>query len=365
MLCPTRELAQQVAEDTEALARARPSACRPSTAGVVQSAEPGAEEGLGGHRRHPGALHRPPAARQGRPLHRPLLHSRRGGPHAGHGLPAADRGGLRAGAAQTGRPCCSAPPCPTACTTWRCASRATRSGSRPPRQGTTASGHRGDRLLGQAREEARPAPGAAEGRGAGTRCWCSAAPRPGPTCSRRASSATGIAGRRHALEPRHEGAHAGARALRQGKIRVLVATDIAQRGLDVEGISHVVNYDVPLDPEDYVHRIGRTGRAGALGTAVTFVTAGDLGQPQEPRAAPRPVPARVHLPDFDYAGTPQADSQHQRPPGAGTRALRAGLGARLGRQLSEPGGARRAAELRVGACPSDFHPPTTTSDDDR
>jgi superfamily II DNA/RNA helicase len=51
----------------------------------------------------------------------------------------------------------------------------------------------------------------------------------------------------------------------EGKTRVLVATDIAQRGLDVEGISHVVNYDVPLDPEDYVHRIGRTGRAGATG----------------------------------------------------------------------------------------------------
>ena len=62
-----------------------------------------------------------------------------------------------------------------------------------------------------------------------------------------------------------------------GKVRVLVATDVAQRGLDVEGISHVVNYDVPLDPEDYVHRIGRTGRAGATGNAVTLVTASDLG----------------------------------------------------------------------------------------
>ena len=59
----------------------------------------------------------------------------------------------------------------------------------------------------------------------------------------------------------------------KGEIRVLVATDVAQRGLDVDGITHVVNYDVPLDPEDYVHRIGRTGRAGATGTAITFVTA--------------------------------------------------------------------------------------------
>jgi ATP-dependent RNA helicase RhlE len=92
-----------------------------------------------------------------------------------------------------------------------------------------------------------------------------------------------------------------------GKVRVLVATDIAQRGLDVEGISHVVNYDVPLDPEDYVHRVGRTGRAGAEGTAVTFVTAADLGHLKSlERHLGRDL-ARVHLPDFDYAGTPQTD----------------------------------------------------------
>ncbi len=61
-----------------------------------------------------------------------------------------------------------------------------------------------------------------------------------------------------------------------GKVTVLVATDVAQRGLDIEGISHVVNYDVPRNPEDYVHRIGRTARAGATGTAVTFVTAAEF-----------------------------------------------------------------------------------------
>ena len=59
---------------------------------------------------------------------------------------------------------------------------------------------------------------------------------------------------------------------RRGKSRVLVATDIAARGIDVEGISHVVNYDVPVQPEDYVHRIGRTGRAQATGQAYTLVT---------------------------------------------------------------------------------------------
>ena len=59
---------------------------------------------------------------------------------------------------------------------------------------------------------------------------------------------------------------------REGKIRVLVATDVAARGIHVEGISHVVNYDMPENPEDYVHRIGRTGRAGVSGTAVSFAT---------------------------------------------------------------------------------------------
>jgi superfamily II DNA/RNA helicase len=57
-----------------------------------------------------------------------------------------------------------------------------------------------------------------------------------------------------------------------GKTRVLVATDIAARGLDVDSVSHVINYDVPAAPEDYVHRIGRTGRAGNKGKAITIVT---------------------------------------------------------------------------------------------
>ncbi len=59
---------------------------------------------------------------------------------------------------------------------------------------------------------------------------------------------------------------------RDGRIRVLVATDVMSRGIDVDDISHVVNYDVPNSPEDYVHRIGRTARAGASGTAFTFVS---------------------------------------------------------------------------------------------
>jgi ATP-dependent RNA helicase RhlE len=61
------------------------------------------------------------------------------------------------------------------------------------------------------------------------------------------------------------------RDFKAGAVRVLVATDIAARGIDVDGISHVVNYDFPMHPEDYVHRIGRTGRANAVGDAISFV----------------------------------------------------------------------------------------------
>jgi ATP-dependent RNA helicase RhlE len=64
---------------------------------------------------------------------------------------------------------------------------------------------------------------------------------------------------------------------RSGKHRVLVATNVAARGLDVDGISHVINYDVPDQPENYVHRIGRTARAGADGDAITLVTPDDEG----------------------------------------------------------------------------------------
>ncbi len=62
---------------------------------------------------------------------------------------------------------------------------------------------------------------------------------------------------------------------KNGEIRVLVATDVAGRGIHVEGVSHVVNYNLPEDPEDYVHRIGRTGRAGATGTSISFASEDD------------------------------------------------------------------------------------------
>ena len=64
---------------------------------------------------------------------------------------------------------------------------------------------------------------------------------------------------------------------KEGKIDILVATDVAARGLDISGVTHVYNFDIPQDPESYVHRIGRTGRAGKSGVAVTFVTPREMG----------------------------------------------------------------------------------------
>lgn len=63
---------------------------------------------------------------------------------------------------------------------------------------------------------------------------------------------------------------------RSGKVRILIATDVAARGLDIEGVTHVINYDIPESPDVYVHRIGRTGRAGKEGKAITFVSSNEM-----------------------------------------------------------------------------------------
>lgn len=93
---------------------------------------------------------------------------------------------------------------------------------------------------------------------------------------------------------------------KSGTYRVLVATDIAARGIDVEALGHVVNFDVPVAPEDYIHRVGRTARAEMTGEAFTFVSpdeAGDLKAIE--RAVGKALP-RVTLPDFDYNAKPAA-----------------------------------------------------------
>jgi len=92
---------------------------------------------------------------------------------------------------------------------------------------------------------------------------------------------------------------------KSGKYRVLVATDIASRGIDVEALSHVVNFDVPLVPDDYIHRVGRTGRAELKGDAFTFVSPEEEGDLRAiERAIGKELPC-VTLPDFDYLARPK------------------------------------------------------------
>jgi ATP-dependent RNA helicase RhlE len=93
-------------------------------------------------------------------------------------------------------------------------------------------------------------------------------------------------------------------SFRAGRARVMVATDIAGRGIDVDGIAHVVNYDLPNVPEDYVHRVGRTGRAEATGDAFLFVAPDEEGKLRDiERVLGKRLP-RVTLPGFDYSKRP-------------------------------------------------------------
>lgn len=99
-------------------------------------------------------------------------------------------------------------------------------------------------------------------------------------------------------QPQRTAALAG---FKNGTYRVLVATDIAARGIDVEELGHVVNFDVPMAPEDYIHRVGRTGRAEATGDAFTFVAPEEEGELKDIEKAISKRLPRVILPDFDYA----------------------------------------------------------------
>jgi ATP-dependent RNA helicase RhlE len=92
---------------------------------------------------------------------------------------------------------------------------------------------------------------------------------------------------------------------KNGSFKVLVATDIAARGIDVEELGHVVNFDVPLVPEDYIHRVGRTGRADATGEAFTFVAPDEEGDLRNIEKAVGKRLPRVTVPDFDYNARPE------------------------------------------------------------
>ncbi|MCF0038573.1 DEAD/DEAH box helicase [Dyadobacter fanqingshengii] len=99
-------------------------------------------------------------------------------------------------------------------------------------------------------------------------------------------------------------------AFKEGSVRVMVATDVVARGIDITEVSHVINFDVPLIYEDYVHRIGRTGRANRIGQAITFMTMADEYHIQKIEKMIRMEIPRKELPeDLDMAATPVTERQ--------------------------------------------------------
>ncbi|MDB4874548.1 MAG: rhlE 1 [Gemmatimonadetes bacterium] len=146
-----------------------------------------------------------------------------------------------------------------------------------------------------------------------------------------------------------------------GRYRVLVATDIAARGIDVEALGHVVNFDVPGAAEDYIHRVGRTARAELTGEAFTFVApeeTDDLRQIE--RAIGKALP-RVTLPDFDYAAKPQAKLEI--PIGeriAQIRAKKADDRARAKAKLQRSGGGQSSGSSRSGSAGTSSSGPSSS-----
>ncbi len=116
---------------------------------------------------------------------------------------------------------------------------------------------------------------------------------------------------------------------RDGALRVLVATDLAARGIDIDGISHVINFDLPMDPESYVHRIGRTARAGESGSAISFCSAEERPLLQRiERVIRRRVPVIGEEPrrSAEIAHHAPRASDHRPPRGAGRPARGGGRG---------------------------------------
>ena len=124
-------------------------------------------------------------------------------------------------------------------------------------------------------------------------------------------------------------------AFRRNKIQVLVATDVAARGIDIDGVTHVVNYDLPDEPESYVHRIGRTGRAGADGVAIAFCSETELGTL---RAIEKFMGASVPV----HKDFPMTDAHRSADPKA--RSAGRGGGGRGPGKRSKPGGTSKSSK---------------------
>jgi ATP-dependent RNA helicase RhlE len=107
---------------------------------------------------------------------------------------------------------------------------------------------------------------------------------------------------------------------RNGSVKILVATDIAARGIDVLSISHVINYDMPESTDDYIHRIGRTGRVDQNGDALTFVTNADAGKIRALEQLLEAPLERMTLQGFDYAKPAPTREYTRHPRQSGRRA---------------------------------------------
>jgi ATP-dependent RNA helicase RhlE len=136
-------------------------------------------------------------------------------------------------------------------------------------------------------------------------------------------------------------------AFKAGKIRVLVATDVAARGIDVDDVTHVINYDIPVEPESYVHRIGRTGRAGATGIAIAFCEPAERGAlKQIEKLIGKAVPVKAAPQDLAVLSQLEPASA-----GSGRREHPAGArgGQRGGAQSAKPAKGKGPAHGRGGA----------------
>jgi ATP-dependent RNA helicase RhlE len=151
---------------------------------------------------------------------------------------------------------------------------------------------------------------------------------------------------------------------KSGSIRVLVATDVAARGIDVAELGHVVNFDVPTQPEDYIHRVGRTGRAEATGEAFTFVAPDEEGDVRAIEKAIGRRLSRVTVPDFDY--TARAAAAFEIPIGDRIKAIRerkaqerARSAEKAARTAGKPAGAATSTSSRSSTAAPRKHAPSS------
>ena len=133
------------------------------------------------------------------------------------------------------------------------------------------------------------------------------------------------------------------KAFQDGELKVLIGTDVASRGLHIDDVTHVFNYDLPQDREDYVHRIGRTARAGASGTAISF------GCEQYVMSLPDIedyIGFRIPVASFDHESLPEITRPPRRPRKSGPGGRRSGRsdGGRGGRRRSEGGGPKPSGD---------------------